>query len=223
MDRINLLIVDDHPLLRAGIKALLFTESAYSITEAEGGEEAIQHLQENRYDIVLLDIDMPGKNGIEVAQFTEENYPETKIVFLTSHADFYTFAEAIEVKYSGFLFKENALELLKECLATVLRGEKYLSKGCSDFIQSNREKLETTKHFRKAIKQLTETERRIILLISEGKTTPQIAELLFNSGKTIENHRTNICQKLELKGSNNLLTFALENKWLLKTVTDKKE
>ena len=67
-----------------------------------------------------------------------------------------------------------------------------------------------------AIKLLTDTEFRVVLLISEGKTTPQIAEILFNSAKTIENHRTNICQKLELKGSNNLLTFALENRWLLK-------
>lgn len=216
MVKYNLLIVDDHPLLRAGVKALLASNSSFVITEAGSGEEAMALFSQLKVNIVLLDIDMPGKNGVDAAKFVEGNYPETKIVFLTSHADFHMFAAATEVDYSGFLFKENALELLDDCLASVMQGEKYISKSCSDFIAANKENLANVRKLKNAIKLLTDTELRVVLLISEGKTTPQIAEILFNSAKTIENHRTNICQKLELKGSNNLLTFALENRWLLK-------
>lgn len=212
----DLLIVDDHPIIRAGIKMLLSTNLTYTLTEAGGGEEAIDLLKQRRFDAILLDIDMPGKNGVDVAHFVEKNYPETKIVFLTSHADFYTFAAATEVDYSGFLFKENALELLNDCLSTIAQDEKYLSKDCDDFIKANRDRLDSVRRNKRGILQLTETELKILLFISEGKTTPQIADMLFNSAKTIENHRTNIAQKLNLKGSNNLLTFALENKWLLR-------
>lgn len=215
MTKYNLLIVDDHPLLRAGIKMLLSSNSSFVITEAGGGEEAIAILSQEQFSVVLLDIDMPGKNGVEVAKFVEVNSPETNIVFLTSHADFYTFAAAQEIDFSGFLFKENALELLNDCLAAAVQGERYISKGCSEYITANRERLDNVRKLRLAIKLLTDTELKVLRLISEGKTTPQIAEQLFNSAKTIENHRTNICQKLELKGSNNLLTFALENRWLL--------
>ena len=215
MVKYNLLIVDDHPLLRAGVKALLSSNSSFVITEAGSGEEAIALMSQLTFNIILLDIDMPGKNGVDVATYVEGNFPEIKIVFLTSHADFYTFAAAMEVDYAGFLFKENALELLNDCLATIVRGEKYISKSCSDFVTANKERLVNVRKLKNAIKSLTDTELRVLLLISEGKTTPQIAEQLFNSAKTIENHRTNVCQKLELRGSNNLLAFSLKNKWLL--------
>ncbi|SDC77309.1 response regulator transcription factor [Williamwhitmania taraxaci] len=216
MARIDLLVVDDHPLLRAGVKVLLSSNSSIVITEASSGDDAIFVLKQQRVDIVLLDIDMPGKNGVDVARYIEENFPDIKTVFLTSHADFYTFASATDVAYAGFLFKENALELLSDCLATVARGDKYIGKCCVEYFTANKERLDCVRKIKMAIKLLTDTELRVLLLVSEGKTTPQIAEQLFNSAKTIENHRTNICQKLELKGSNNLLTFALENKWLFK-------
>lgn len=212
----NLLIVDDHPLLRAGIKVILSKNSLYNIEEAGGGEEAISLIKVNPYNFVILDIDMPGINGVELAVFIKNNYPSIKIIFLTSHTDIYTFSEAIETSFSGFLFKENAIDQINDCLKIVSRGEKYLSKSCTDFLFANKEKLTSIKKIKKAFKQLTDAEINVLRLISEGKTTPQIADCLFNSPKTIENHRTNICQKLELKGSNNLLTFALENKWVFK-------
>ncbi len=212
----NLLIVDDHPLLRAGIKVILSKNSLYNSDEAGGGEEAISLIKANPYNFVILDIDMPGINGVELAVFIKNNYPSIKIIFLTSHTDIYTFSEAIETSFSGFLFKENAIDQINDCLKIVSRGEKYLSKSCNDFLFANKEKLNSIKKIKKAFKQLTDAEINVLRLISEGKTTPQIADCLFNSPKTIENHRTNICQKLELKGSNNLLTFALENKWVFK-------
>ena len=212
----NLLIVDDHPLLRAGIKVILSKNSLYNSDEAGGGEEAISLIKANPYNFVILDIDMPGINGVELAVFIKNNYPSIKIIFLTSHTDIYTFSEAIETSFSGFLFKENAIDQINDCLKVVSRDEKYLSKSCNDFLFANKEKLNSIKKIKKAFKQLTDAEINVLRLISEGKTTPQIADCLFNSPKTIENHRTNICQKLELKGSNNLLTFALENKWVFK-------
>ncbi len=214
----KILIVDDHPLLRTGVKVLLSTYEGYEIAEANGGSEAIDLLYKMPVDLAILDIDMPNITGIDVARHIEANFAETKIVFLTSHADFYTFAEATEIAYSGFLFKENALEQLPECISSVFKGEAYVSSNCLTLINSNKERLKLLHQIRKGIASLTQTERKVLFLISEGKSTPQIANELFNSPKTIENHRTNICHKLELRGANNLLAFALEYKDLLEKI-----
>jgi Response regulator containing a CheY-like receiver domain and an HTH DNA-binding domain len=214
----KILIVDDHPLMRVGIKMLLSQNQSYEIIEASGGAEAMDCLNKTEINLAILDIDMPEINGVEVGHYIEKNYPETKLIFLTSHADFNTFAEASEINYSGFLFKENALELLLECVVKVFNNEKYTSPECAKLTNNNKERLELLQHHRKRIESLTQTERRILLLISEGKSTPRIAEELFNSPKTIENHRTNICQKMELKGANNLLSFALEYRDLLQKI-----
>ncbi len=212
-NKIRIIIADDHPLFRMGVKSLLNSNPEFQlIGEAEDGENTLVLLENKNCDIIILDIDMPNKNGIEVAEYIRSNDINTRIVFLTSHSDLQLFNKAMDLNVRGFLFKESALEELNKCINEVYRGNQYISPVCRKFLNENDEKLSQLKKVQKSIKLLTPTELKILKLIANHYTTKSIAEELFNSYKTIENHRFNICQKLNIKGSNNLLSFALNNK-----------
>lgn len=211
--KIKIIIADDHPLFRMGVKSLLLSNDTIDLlAEAENGEEAISLIEKHNPDIVILDIDMPKMNGTEVAKFIKTKELEIKIIFLTSHSNLQTFNRAIELNVKGFLFKESALEELNECIERVNNNGTYISPSCKIFLEENKDQLEKLKEFQETIKNLTPTELKILKYISNHFTTKKIAETLHNSYKTIENHRFNICQKLNIKGTNNLLSFALENK-----------
>lgn len=217
----NILIADDHPLIRAGLRTLLKTSNKFKVVaEGKNGNEALELIDQHNPDIVVLDIDMPEKSGIEVAGFVRVHYPETRVVFLTSHSSFNTFSEAIKLHYSGFIFKESALEELMECLEKVSRNENYCSPLFKDFLAQNQSEVDRLDDLGRKLRKLTPTEQKIIKLIGEGKTTSQVASILFNSEKTIENHRYNICIKLEVKGNNNLLAFALENRKTIQNILE---
>lgn len=211
--KIKLIIADDHPLFRIGVKSLLNSNPNYHLMgEAENGVKAIELINNLACDIIILDIDMPNKNGIEVAEFIRSNEINTRIIFLTSHTNLQLFNKAMNLNVTGFLFKESALEELNECIQKVYNGEKYISPICQSFLDENTDQINKLKHFQEAIKNLTPTELKILKYISNHYTTKSIADELHNSYKTIENHRFNICQKLDIKGTNNLLSFALDNK-----------
>lgn len=216
----KILIADDHPLFRMGLQSLLNSIPELDLlAEVENGEEAIAFLESNTCDLAILDIDMPIKTGIDVAEYIRAHHENTLIIFLTSHTDLQLFNKAVALNVRGFLFKESALEELKECIDAVKAGETYISPVCNEFLEENHEQLNNIREVEEQIALLTPTELKILGLIANQHTTREIAEMLFNSYKTIENHRFNICQKLNIKGSNNLLTFALNSKsYLLKVL-----
>jgi len=217
----NFLVVDDHPLFRSGVKLALSEVPKAFFFEASNGLDALSTLENHSIQVAVLDIDMPVINGIELAKRIESSYPSIKIIFLTAHTNFFTFSEAQDVTYNGFVLKENAMDELLLCVKAVINNEQYLSSACKDFLAENSIRIAKYNSIKKKLNSLTEGEERVLLLIAQGKTTPQIAEQLFNSVKTIENHRTNICEKLELKGANNLLMFAIENRDLIELVIKK--
>lgn len=217
-NKIRIIIADDHPLFRMGVKSLLISNpNYYLLGEAENGENAINLINNNSCDIIILDIDMPNKNGIEVAEYIRSNSIDTRIVFLTSHSDLQLFNRAMDLNVKGFLFKESALEELNQCIQVVNNGEKYISPVCQSFLDENNEELIKLKNFQEMVKLLTPTELKILKYVANHFTTKSIAEALHNSYKTIENHRFNICQKLNIKGTNNLLSFAMDNKEYIET------
>jgi DNA-binding NarL/FixJ family response regulator len=165
---------------------------------------------------------MPGQNGIEVAEHIKSKDINIKIIFLTSHSDLTLFKKAYETYFSGFLFKESALEELEECFNTIFRGDTFVSPITKQYLEQNRLRLEQLKKQESLLNRLTATEKDILLLIIERKTTKEIAERLFNSYKTIENHRLNICHKLNIKGTNNLLSFAINNQEDIKRILSDK-
>lgn len=215
----KIIIADDHPLFRVGVKTLIENLNGYQLVgEASNGKEAIQLLKNNSTDIAILDIDMPEQNGIEVARYIKDKSLNVKIIILTSHSDLTLFKKAYETSFSGFLFKESALDELEECFNTITKGETFVSPVTKKYIEQNQSTLEHLKNLESLLNKLTETERKILMLIIERKTTKQIAEELFNSYKTIENHRLNICHKLNISGTNNLMSFAINNQQNIKRI-----
>lgn len=215
----KIVIADDHALIREGIKLLLNGYDNYLIAgEASNGSDCIQLLKKEPIDIILLDIDMPEKNGVEVGQWIRSMQLKIQIIFITSHTDFFSFFQALKLNPSGFLFKENALDELTTCLKQIEKNKKYFAPEIDRFVKNNEEKVKAYEVVYEKMQLLSAKEKQVLLFIAENKTTNEIAELLFNSYKTIENHRYNIAKKLKISGSNNLMRFALNNYDIIKSL-----
>lgn len=203
----DILIADDHPLTLQGTKN--FVESfGYRVTDTcSNGTSALNQIQLHRPDMAILDINMPGLDGIDVAKKVWESRLRTKVVLLTMHNETTLYNKAKEYGVYGYILKEYALSELKKCLEEVQKGNHYTSDSLTKDLVANR--AEGTGE----LSRLTFSERKIVELISQQKTTRQIAELLFLSEKTIEGHRSNIIEKLGLpKEKNVLLKWAMRHR-----------
>ncbi len=215
--KINILIADDHPLMRKGIRAALDDEPGIArIIEADNGETAYEQLKKEPADIALIDIEMPKLGGIGLAQRIIADKMKTKIIFLTMHKDEDIFEQAMNAGANGFLLKENAADDIVKCIRAVQKGEYFISPAISGFLVKRSQKTKRPFTAIPFVDELTASERTILALIAEEKTSQQIADTLFISPKTVENHRNNISKKLRLKGTHSLLKFALANKERLK-------
>lgn len=210
---LTLLIADDHPLFRKGLRQVLEAEKQIGLLEEAGdGESALRIIETSQPSIAILDIDMPGKSGFDVARGIRAKHLNTSIIFLTMYKEEDMFDEAMDLGAKGYVLKENAVADIVASVRSVALGEYYISPQLSSLLMTRRGERQTIKKNSPGIDELTASERRILRLISEGKTTKEIAEELFISPKTVDNHRTNISTKLDLHGSHSLLKFALEHK-----------
>ncbi|MCS6967180.1 MAG: response regulator transcription factor [Cytophagales bacterium] len=214
---ITILIVDDHPVMRLGLSHLIENEPDMQVTGIAGNaNEAIRIAQDTAPDVIILDIDMPGMDGLSLTQHFKKQSPEQKIIIFTAYHQEQTFNAAIDAGVEGFISKENVFDELLEGIRQVAEGKNYFSSIFSDYLIKRIRKKEKYERRRQALaEQLTPTELRILRLISQMKTSQEIAEILFISVKTVENHRSNICKKLNLSGKNALLKFALSNQAVL--------
>lgn len=203
----NILIADDHPFTLQGTKS--FVESyGYKVLDAcSNGIAALNLIRLHHPDIAILDINMPGLDGLDVAKKVQEAKLNTKIILLTMHKEMTVYKKAKEYGIYGYILKEYAQTELQKCLDEVKIGNRYVSAFLEvDLIVDN----SSLDH---SLAILTLSERKIIELITQQKTSKQIAELLFLSEKTVEGHRSNIIEKLGLpKEKNILLKWALQNK-----------
>jgi DNA-binding NarL/FixJ family response regulator len=159
-------------------------------------------------DIALLDIDMPGLSGLDVARKLKNENSPVRSVILTMHKDREYFDEAMEMDIKAYVLKDSIANDLIDCIKQVAEGEYYISPAISKYLVEKQKSVKTES----PIDKLTPAELQVLKLISQNKTSTQIASELFRSTRTIENHRNNICVKLGLKGPHALLLFALENK-----------
>jgi DNA-binding NarL/FixJ family response regulator len=167
---------------------------------AENGIVAYNYIIANQPNIAILDINMPGMDGLEILEKISKLKMATKVILITMHKEMTIFRRANEFGVSGFILKENALDELQNCLLTVLNGQQYLSKNLfKDLL------LDKTQVIDDQISRLSFTEKKILELIAKQKTTKQISELLFIAEKTVEGHRTNIIKKLDLPKEKNVL------------------
>jgi two-component system, NarL family, response regulator NreC len=203
---VRILLVDDHVLVRQGLKGLLEREGFAVVGEASDGQEGLQQAKTVRPDIVVMDISMPTINGLSAACEIQKKFPKTKTVLLTQHDEKQYVTEALEAGVKGYVLKNQAGSDLLQALRQVSRGQVYLSPGVAQAVvesyQSNGGKSGT---------HLTVRERQVLQLIAEGKSTKDIAAVLGISVKTAESHRTRLVQKLDIHETASLVRYAVRN------------
>lgn len=214
--QIKVLIADDHPIFRQGIIKIVEQDEAYTIVGQCGdGNEVIRQIKELNPNIVIMDISMPGKSGLEVVRELQKEKIPTNFIILTMYDDEEYFDEAMNLGVMGYLLKDNAAKDLLKCLKNVATGKHYICPDLSEYLINREDKRKNLLNKVPALEYLTSSEKKILKLIAENKTSKEIAGDLFISLRTVQNHRNNIAQKLGLKGHHKLLQFALENKSFL--------
>lgn len=202
----NILIADDHPFTLQGTQSFVESYGYRVIATCANGISALNMIQLRTPDMAILDINMPGMDGLDVARKIQELKLKTKVILLTMHNEMTIYNKAKEYGIYGYILKEHAQSELEKCLVEVTKGNQYVSDSLLQDLVANRS-ADTGE-----LSKLTFSERKIVELIAQQKTSKQIAELLFLSEKTIENHRSNIIEKLGLpKEKNTLLKWALRN------------
>lgn len=211
---IKIAIADDHPIFRNGLRQILEPEENIKIiAESDNGQKALEQINELTPDIAILDIDMPKMTGLEVLKELKDS--PTKVIFLTMYAEEDIFNEAMNLGIKGYVLKDSAANDIIECILSVYEDNYYISPSVSNFLMNRRKKLSELRSNNPNLESLTITERKILRFIAENKTSKDIANVLFLSFRTVENHRSNISNKLNLKGSHSLIKFAIENKAIL--------
>ena len=212
-DEITILIADDHPIVRQGLRQTIEEDRHLRVVaEAGDGEQAVEAVAEQSPRVTILDVDMPVLNGFDAARAIRKQGLATEIVFLTMHRDEDIFNEAIDLGAKGFVLKDSAVNDIIECIKTVASSNYYTSHSLTSFLMNRSRRAINLTEKQPSINDLTQTERRVLKLIAENLTSKEIGEHLFVSPRTIEKHRENICQKLDLQGSHSLLKFALTHK-----------
>lgn len=207
-------IADDHPIFRSGLKFLLETSFEKIHIEAfENADSLITALSNVKPDIVIADIDMPGKNGLELCKEIVDNHPETKVIMLTMYNDPEMLKLAFFNGAKGYLVKDNTSEELVDCINFVLDGKTYIAKSIREqqqlFEGNDQDKI----HVAELLNSLTRTELKTLKLVAQKHSSKEIADLLFVSVKSVENYRSRICKKLNLDARNNsLLLWAVDHK-----------
>jgi DNA-binding NarL/FixJ family response regulator len=205
----NIIIADDHKIVREGLKNLLEKQSNTKVVaETSEGLEAVRLVQEHSPDLVILDISMPGLNGLGAAKRIREIYPAARIIMLSMHADRRYVLEALKAGANGYLLKDSAFEELILAIKMVFSDKIYLSPDITDVLA--REYV-TTQGNRNdgAFSLLSQREREVLQMLAEGKSTKDTAEKLSLSVKTVETHRQQVMQKLNLHSIAELTKYAI--------------
>jgi DNA-binding NarL/FixJ family response regulator len=214
MDReIRVVIADDHPLLRRGLLQVIESDPRLKVVaEAGDGETALAQIEELNPHIAVLDVDMPGLNGLGVAREVEKRKLPVKIIFLTIHSEEDLFHAAMDSGASGYLLKDSASAEIVTALRAVAERQEYVTPSLSAYLIRRCRQLQALAERQPGLRDLTPTERRILSMVARQRSSKEIADELFIHYRTVENHRTHICQKLGLHGNNALLRFALEHR-----------
>jgi len=208
MRKRRVLLVDDHALVRAGIRALLNDIPEIEVVGETGdGIDAIERIRRDPPDAVLLDVTLPGTNGIEVADRVRRLGVSTRVLILSMHAGPDYVARALAAGASGYLIKDAAFDELATALATIFRGGRYLSRGIDEAIVRSLAIPGGTES--SPLNLLTPRQRQVLQLIAEGRGTREIAERLHLSVKTVETHRAQLMQRLGIQDVSGLVRIAI--------------
>lgn len=220
--KMKILIADDHPIFRKGLRDIL--ESSFpklEIIECKNGKEALEAIKKEKPSISILDINMPELNGIEVSSIVTNENLSTRIVILTMYRDREMVKKAMDSGAYSYMLKDFAANEIIDCIEKVSNNEKYIGPELQSYYSELGEVDKKQLELVFLLKNLSQAELKTLKLVSQNKTTKEIAELLFLSEKTIENYRSKICQKLQLPPRNNsLVLWISENKKLLSGISE---
>jgi DNA-binding NarL/FixJ family response regulator len=208
MSRLRVMIVEDHALVRAGMRALLEKIDGIDVVSAVGdGWEAVKAVQTDAPDLVLMDIAMPELNGLDATSRIVKESPATRVILLSMHANEEYLQQALQSGASGYLLKGAELAELELAIKTVSRGDSYLTPAVAKYaIEAYREKSDGPTG---PLAKLSMRQREILQLIAEGHTTKDIAQRLNVSVKTVETHRAHLMERLEIHDVPGLVRFAV--------------
>ena len=209
----RILIADDHPLFRRGLRQTIETDAAFEVVREVGdGQAALQSIRDLKPGLCILDINMPGLDGLAVVRQMRVTPSPTEVIILTMYKEEDVFNAAMDLDVKGYVLKESAVSDILEAVRTVVAGHRYISPTLADFLFTRRAGAAALRVEKTGLDRLTPAERRILRLIADDKTSKEIADELGLSPRTVENHRTNICAKLDVHGVHGLVKFAYENK-----------
>jgi len=212
-NEIRVVIADDHPVVRQGLRQTIEGDPILKVVaEAGDGQATLAQIRELKPAIAVLDVDMPRLDGLGVAREIRKKRLPVEIVFLTIHGEEDLFHAAMDLGSKGYLLKDSALTEIVKALRAVAEGNYYVTPSLTAYLVHRRSSAQMFASEKPGLANLTPTERRILGMVAEGKSSKSIAEELFIHYRTVENHRTNICQKLGLQGHNALFKFALQYK-----------
>ncbi len=211
---IQVLIIDDHQLIIDGLKSVLFGEDDVAFAGGSNSlDEALEFLANNKIDLILADINLPGSSGIEAARQIRQLYPEIKILALTMHEDISIIAQMVEAGASGYILKRTNMNEVLDAIRIVAAGGKYLGQdvqsimmenlSANNYINSNSSKPDSS------FEALTKREKEVLGLIAREMTNEEIGEKLFISERTVETHRRNIFTKTNAKSIVGLIKYAI--------------
>ncbi|KAA3665173.1 MAG: DNA-binding response regulator [Chloroflexi bacterium] len=214
MSKIRLLLVDDHAVVRSGLRMLLEAQPDMEIVgEATSGSEAVHMVQREKPDVVLMDVQMPGSNGIDATKQIKRVMPETAVLTLTMYENEQYFLEMLKAGASGYVPKRAAPDELVDAIRTVYGGDVFLHPSMANMLVQNYLGTEDSKSKPKEedeLDKLTPREREVLIQIAEGLTNAEIAKKLCISVKTVDRHRENMMQKLNIHNRIDLVKFAIK-------------
>jgi DNA-binding NarL/FixJ family response regulator len=207
----SIVIAEDHTILREGLNAILSSQSDFKVVgEAGDGLEAISRVQECSPDLVLMDLSMPRMTGIDAIKKIKKELPQTKILALTGHETDEFILPTLMAGADGYVLKDANRDEVLAAIRQVLRGRRYLSKSLSGTTVDRLRDGEKPSTLRSVWETLTRREREILKLVAEGHRTKDIADILSISPKTVEKHRTNLLEKLDIHSAAELTALAAE-------------
>ncbi len=210
-DKIEIIIADDHMMIREGLKQLLELDGTMKvIAEANDGEECLNLLNKKIHpDIILLDINMPKKNGIEVLEYIKQNKIPVKVLILTVHNEVEYLLKAVDIGIDGYLLKDSSYDELKEAIDVIISGNTYIQPS---LLPALNESMEDYALDKEKIEWLTKRELDVLRLISKGCSNKKISDELTISERTVKNHISHIFRKIDVEDRTQAAVFAIRNK-----------
>lgn len=212
--KLRILLADDHAVLRDGLRALVNAQADMEVVgEANNGRTASEKALELRPDVTIMDVSMPELNGIQATEIVKRECPETKVLALTAYKDKAYLDQLLKVGASGYMLKLSAAEDLIQAIRSVASGEVYLDKEMSDKITDSYVRTRLQRGTSRQ-RELTDREEEVLRSIAQGYSNKEIAAQLGISVKTVESHKSNLMEKLQLTSRTDIVRYAVRRGWL---------